>query len=62
MKEQKRKKRGEKSIARDYSALKLNNDLSGSRSDDSNDENEPTLKSGKEEIIFGIFIRLSTKY
>ena len=40
MKEQKRKKRGEKSIARDYSALKLNNDLSGSRSDDSNDENE----------------------
>jgi len=40
MKEQKRKKRGEKSIARDYSALKLNNDLSGSRSDDSNDDNE----------------------
>ena len=40
VKEQKRKKRGEKSIARDYSALKLNNDLSGSRSDDSNDENE----------------------
>ena len=40
MKEIKRKKRGEKSIARDYSSLKLNNDLSGSRSDDSNDENE----------------------
>ena len=37
LKEQKRKKRGEKSIARDYSAFKLD-DLSGSRSDENSQE------------------------
>ena len=40
LKEQKRKKRGEKSLARDYSAIKLD-DLSGSRSDENSvDDNE----------------------
>ena len=41
LKEQKRKKRGEKSISRNYSAVKLDN-LSGSRSDENSQEENDT--------------------